>query len=270
MSIEEFQSSVVFQEKSPTPSSVLPTTSRRPSASHSNILEYKGIQDKIENSGEKGIGEEEDEEEEEDSGSEKYLRGRPDLWTPREQDENREILDMKGRREGNEVEYGEDTSVSSTESQSTAVSASSAGALARNSNARDKRNGSDSSRSSGEDEDNEEVEGEDGDEEEAEEEDQFDHTSTLNGFNEHLDSRRRLYDKNRNRVESSDGDDGLKYSVSSTLNSNSHSQLHSSQSHLSTLRSAAALPSKKSLNEVKLGSRVPTPQVLLRVQIDLR
>ena len=279
----------MFQEKSPTPFPVLPTTSRRPSASRSNILEYKGIQDKNGNSGEEGIGDEEEEEEEEGSGSEKYLRDRTDLWTPRQQDDKREISDVKGRREGNEVADGEGSSVSSSQSQSTAVSASSAGALARNSNARVRRNGSDSSRSSGEDEDNEEAdeedgdeeeadeedgdeeeaEEEDGDEEEAEEEDQFDFTSTLNGFNEHIDSRRRLYDKNRNRVESSDGDDGLKYSIPSSLNSNSHSQFHSSQSHLSPLRSAA-LPSKKSWNDVKSGSRVPTPQVLLRVQLDLR
>ena len=140
------QNSVVFQDKTPALSPVLPSPSRRPSVSHSDTLEYKGVQNKYENLGEDRIeeGEEEEgegEEEESEGGrTKKYTRGGPDAWPYTLQKDIMGTSDMTGQKEGSEMKDGEGSSVSSSESRSTAVSASSAGALARHSNYTMRRN----------------------------------------------------------------------------------------------------------------------------------
>ena len=67
------QNSVVFQDKTPALSPVLPSPSRRSSVSHSDTLEYKGVQNKSENLGEDRI---EEREEEEGEGEEEECRDR--------------------------------------------------------------------------------------------------------------------------------------------------------------------------------------------------
>ena len=150
--------------------------------------------------------------------------------------------------------------------------------------------------------------GEDGDEG-GDDDDQFDHTGRLSGFNDHLNTRRRLYEKSREySVDSVSSDpvrEGDKYQVGSPYPHPAHDQSMMSPSKKRTIavtamtaaaaggvgvgagagagsvqnsvRSSASVQSGSSGNLKDAGGRGgegrntdPLPQVLLRLQLDLR
>jgi hypothetical protein len=155
-----------------------------------------------------------------------------------------------------------------------------------------------------EDDDGEDAEGGDDD-------DQFDHTGRLSGFNDHLNTRRRLYEKSRKYSVDSAGSDlvreGDKYQVGSPYPYPAHDQSMMSPGKKRTttatatavtaaatggvggtagvgagsvqnsIRSSASVQSGSSGNLKDAGGRGgegrntdPLPQVLLRLQLDLR
>lgn len=153
--------------------------------------------------------------------------------------------------------------------------------------------------------------GEDGDEGD-DDDDQFDHTGRLSGFNDHLNTRRRLYEKSRKySVDSASSDpvrEGDKHQMSSPYPYPAHDQSMTSPAKKRTtavaaviaggaagtgavtgmggvgagsvqnsIRSSASVQSGSSGNLRDAGGRAgegrntdPLPQVLLRLQLDLR
>lgn len=154
----------------------------------------------------------------------------------------------------------------------------------------------------------EEDDGEDGEDGEGgDDDDQFDHTGRLSGFNDHLNTRRRLYEKSRKySVDSASSDpvrEGDKHQVGSPYPYPAHDQSMLSPSKKRTIaitaaaavtagvtagvgvggsvqnsiRSSASVQSGSSGNLRDAGGRGgegrntdPLPQVLLRLQLDLR
>jgi hypothetical protein len=136
----------------------------------------------------------------------------------------------------------------------------------------------------------EEDEEEDDDEGEEEEEldgdgdgdgDQFDHTGSLKGFNEHLDTRRMLYEKNRRKSvdsESSDITRQLALHVSSSKPGGQGGGVGQGavrKGSGASLKSSAASASVRSAaldrdRDKDRAAAAPAPQVLLRLQLDLR
>jgi hypothetical protein len=149
--------------------------------------------------------------------------------------------------------------------------------------------------------DGDDRDGEDGDEG-GDDDDQFDHTGRLSGFNDHLNTRRRLYEKSRKySVDSASSDpvrEGDKYQVGSPYPYPAHDQSMMSPGKKRTtavtavsgggtggvggsvqnsIRSSASVQSGSSGNLKDAGGRAgegrntdPLPQVLLRLQLDLR
>lgn len=154
----------------------------------------------------------------------------------------------------------------------------------------------------------EEDDGEDGEDGEGgDDDDQFDHTGRLSGFNDHLNTRRRLYEKSRKYSTDSASSDpvreGDKHQVGSPYPYPAHDQSMLSPSKKRTIaitaaaavtagvtagvgvggsvqnsiRSSASVQSGSSGNLRDAGGRGgegrntdPLPQVLLRLQLDLR
>jgi hypothetical protein len=139
-----------------------------------------------------------------------------------------------------------------------------------------------------EDEEDEEEDEDDDDEGEEEEEldvdgdgDQFDHTGSLKGFNEHLDTRRMLYEKNRRKSvdsESSDITRQLALHVSSSKPGGQGGGVGQGavrKGSGASLKSSAASASVRSAaldrdRDKDRAATAPAPQVLLRLQLDLR
>ena len=154
-----------------------------------------------------------------------------------------------------------------------------------------------------EEDERDEEDGEDGDEG-GDDDDQFDHTGRLSGFNDHLNTRRRLYEKSRKySVDSASSDsvrEGDKYQMSSPYPYPAHDQSMTSPikkrttavsavtaggagvgvgtgSVHNSIRSSASAQSGSSGNLKDAGGRGgegrntdPLPQILLRLQLDLR
>ena len=145
-----------------------------------------------------------------------------------------------------------------------------------------------------------EEDDEDGEDGGGDDDDQFDHTGRLSGFNDHLNTRRRLYEKSRKySVDSVSSDpvrEGDKYQVGSPYPYPAHDQSMMSPGKKRTtaaaavggvgvgagsvqnsIRSSASVQSGSSGNLKDAGGRGgegrntdPLPQVLLRLQLDLR
>ena len=151
-----------------------------------------------------------------------------------------------------------------------------------------------------------EEEGEGEEEEGCDDDDQFDHTGRLSGFNDHLNTRRRLYEKNRKYSVDSESSDPLKdndkYQIAYPHPSPSpspHPGIAYEQSMMSpkrrttaavaattttsvqnSIRSSASAQSGSSGNLKDTGDTGGrggeirnidlVPQVLLRLQLDLR
>ena len=159
-----------------------------------------------------------------------------------------------------------------------------------------------------------EDEGEEEEEEEEEgcdDDDQFDHTGRLSGFNDHLNTRRRLYEKSRKYSVDSEGSDplrdndkcqipylhpspspspsphpGIAYEQSmtspkrrtaTTATTTAAAATATTISVQNSIRSSASAQSGSSGNLKDTGGRGgdsrntdPVPQVLLRLQLDLR
>ena len=137
------------------------------------------------------------------------------------------------------------------------------------------------------------LEGDEGEEEECcDDDDQFDHTGRLSGFNDHLNTRRRLYEKGRKfSVDSESSDpikDNDKYQITYPHPSNPTNEqgvispkkrtaTTATASVQNSIRSSVSAQSGSSGNLKDTGVRGgesrntdPVPQVLLRLQLDLR
>lgn len=155
------------------------------------------------------------------------------------------------------------------------------------------------------------LEGEGEEEEGCDDDDQFDHTGRLSGFNDHLNTRRRLYEKNRKYSVDSESSDPLrdndKYQIAyphpaPSPSPSPHPGIAYEQSMMSpkrtkvataaaaaattmtsvqnSIRSSASAQSGSSGNLKDTGgtggrggesrNTDPVPQVLLRLQLDLR